>query len=321
MNSGTDDEHLYGNEELTGSGMTNYYLYTFAASVIIGLPLLFVALYKIYVDHQHNQEKEQAHKDTMREYRDAKQGLATSLRHEVNTTRTHYENERIEIEQGERKLRLEHGEEVRVLKAKIREQESGVNAKNREIKEIKDETIKRERRTSQEHSQQLQKANDAAIASKEECKRLQKELNRERENARKATDEIRRLRDENSKESLERRNQEYSLKDQKRKLEDNLHSLQVETESLKNQLRRAEEREKPAYNRRRFWPSASPVSATDSRTTHAPTDQSSSALSRDQQSPPQSNATSTAQHDQRHCQPPAIGSQQSARNPFRGHTH
>ena len=74
-----DDDNFYGSKGLGSPDSTTYYLYAFAATSIVGLPLLFVALYKIYMDHQHHQDEQYAYREKMMEYREAKQGLTVNL--------------------------------------------------------------------------------------------------------------------------------------------------------------------------------------------------------------------------------------------------
>ena len=48
------DEEL-NEDTLYDSGSANYYLYALVATAVLGLPLLFAALFKIYADHQRHQ--------------------------------------------------------------------------------------------------------------------------------------------------------------------------------------------------------------------------------------------------------------------------
>ena len=87
-----DDEPLFY-DDCRPTGNFNYYLCALIATVVVGLPLLFFALYKVYIDHQHHRDEHLAHREKMDEYREAKQGLAANLRSEVNSVHARYEME------------------------------------------------------------------------------------------------------------------------------------------------------------------------------------------------------------------------------------
>lgn len=129
--------------------------YVIAVVAFIGLPLMAVALYKIYVDHQHNQAKEQAHRKVLDEYQRSKSGLAAKLQHEVIWTRTDSEMQRMRLEDNERTLRQRHKQEMREQETKHHEREQELEARMREIERQRKEQIEREK-YNQEHISKLQ---------------------------------------------------------------------------------------------------------------------------------------------------------------------
>ena len=123
--------------------------------VVVGMFLVVVALalYKIYVDHQHNQAKEQEYWEVMEEYQYSKFGLATKLQHEVIATQTDSMMQRMKQEESEQALRQRH-------KEKIKEQEKQHHSHKQMLKakfEQKQKDLKKDKQNSQEQIEQLQR--------------------------------------------------------------------------------------------------------------------------------------------------------------------
>ena len=244
------------------SETTNYYIYALAATVVFGLPLLFVALFKIYTDHQRNEQERLAHKEKMQEYQDAKKGLSASLRCEVNSTRAHYERETVEKEYKERQLRLEYSKRVTELESKIRSLERQLTAKNVQLEETIADDQETLRTANAEHSRQMREADGTIAQWKATCESLREELSR---SARQAREEYKRLDEKYQREREER------IKDQ-RHFDANIRSykchnlsLQGQIRELKNKLARTEEslREAQQRNWRRFLPGSVSGSSRD----------------------------------------------------------
>ena len=235
MDGDVDNDPLfYDNFGHTG----NYYLYALVATIFVGLPLLFVAFYKVYTDHQYHRDEQLAHKEKMNEYREAKQGLAADLRSEANSVHARYEMEKMEREQKERQLRLGHGKQVRELESQIRAQERQLNAKNAELEEM----IAENHEMQGKHSQQVQQLNNTIAALQTTCRSLRNELEGESEKVNQEREKYERLNAACRRERVERDEREYVLKDQIRVIEDTRRSLQRETERLKSELQRATQR-------------------------------------------------------------------------------
>ena len=246
-----DDDDFYGSEDPDIPDSTNYYLYAFVATVIVGLPLLLVALYRIYIDHQHHQDKQDAYREKMREYREAKQGLTANLRHEVNASRQHYEMERIEKEHNERQIRSDHAKQVRELESKIRTQESRLNAKNAEIEELNAQHRETQKKINLDHSQQMQKAKHTIATLTSSCEDLRKDLEMEKRNAKEANERYAQLNAQYYRERVERSEHEHNFKSRIRTLGDSLHSSQLETERLTSELISTKQKLQAAQ--RSFW--------------------------------------------------------------------
>ena len=243
--SEVDDDDFY---DPISPDSTNYYLYAFAATVIVGLPLLLVAFYKIYMDHQHHQDKQDAYREKMREYREAKQGLTANLRYEVNETRRHYEMEKIEKEHNEREIRSDHAKQVRELESKIRTQESRLKAKTTEMEKLVAEHREAQEKIDSEHSQQMQKAKNTIATLKSSCEDLKKRLEMEKESAQEANERYAQLNSKYYSERLQRDEHEYELKIRIRTLEDSQLSLQLETRRLTSELISTKEKLQAAQN-------------------------------------------------------------------------
>ena len=252
MDEVDDDDFLI--DDPVSPEFTNYYLYAFVATVIVGFPLLFVALYKIYMDHQHHQDKQDTYREKMREYREAKQGLTANLRHEVNETRRHYEMEKIEKEHNERQIRSDHAKQVRELESKIRTQESRLKAKTTEIEELIAEHRETQRMTNLDHSQQMQKAKNTIATLTSSCEDLRKNLAMDKKSAEEAYAQ---LKSRYYREQLERSEHEHDFKTRIRSLEDSLHLSQLETRRLTSELSSKEEKLQAAQRSqnwlRTFW--------------------------------------------------------------------
>lgn len=122
---------------------------------VVGLFLVVVALtlYKIYVDHQHNQAKEQEYWEKMEEYQATKSGLAAQLRDEVIATRTDSEIQKMKQKETEQDLRQRHKKEMEKQEKK---QKIEMEAKMREFEKQKQKLLEKEKQSSQEYIRQLE---------------------------------------------------------------------------------------------------------------------------------------------------------------------
>lgn len=136
MDGGVEDDILCGCEDLYREKYSSYF---FVTAVIVGL--LFVALYKIYVDHQRHQDKQRVHKETMREYHAAKEDVTANLIREAKETRALYNEEKFRREECEGQIR---GAQVEIteLKSKIHTQKRQLNDKDDEIEELNAEKLR-----------------------------------------------------------------------------------------------------------------------------------------------------------------------------------
>ena len=229
------DEELNEDKLYDDDGSANYYLYALVATAVLGLPLLFAALFKIYADHQRHQSEQQTHEEKMWEYRDAKKGLAASLRCEVSTTRARYERERVEKEAREREARLDHGKLVRELESTIRSLKRQLTDRDADLRKTVAEAKETQRATTAEHSREMRLARDTIARLDTKCENLRKEMaikeNEERENYGKLERRYRR-------ERAERDEKERGLTRYIEGVEDEKLALQVQ---LKTELARAEE--------------------------------------------------------------------------------
>ena len=126
--------------------------------VVLGMFCVVVALvlYKLYLDYQHNQAKEQAHRDLMEEYQYSKSGLAAQLRHEVIATRTDSEMQRMIQEDSEQALRQRHKKEMEEEEKRHHSHKQRLEAEMREFEKKKQEDVKKEKQNSQARIRQLQ---------------------------------------------------------------------------------------------------------------------------------------------------------------------
>lgn len=228
---------------------TNYYLYVLAATVVCGLPLLFLALFKIYADHQRNLQERAVHKEMMQEYQDAKKGLTASLRCEVNSTRANYEMERMEREHKERQIRLDHGKKVQELESKIRSLERQLKSKNVQLEETVVKAQETLRTANAVHSRELREAHDTIAHWECKCEDFKEQL---AQSARQAREEYRRLDERYQRERVGRGEDQQKFDARIRGLESHNISLEGQLRDLKNKLARAEERLKEAQRGWRF---------------------------------------------------------------------
>lgn len=136
----------------------NIFNYVIGAVVVFGMFLVVVvlALYKFYLDHQHNQAKEQAHWDLMEEYQYSKSGLTAKLRHEVIATRTDSETQRVIQEESEQALRQRHKKEMKEQEKKLHHSHKVMlEAKMLEFEKQRHEDLK-EKQNIQGHIRQLE---------------------------------------------------------------------------------------------------------------------------------------------------------------------
>ena len=235
----SDDDELYEDSALGSNSSYQYYLYTFFATVAIGLPLLFLALFKIYVDHQRQQSERAAHEEKMREYQEAKKGLAASLRCEVSSTRARFERERMGKEAKEREARLDHGKQVLELESKIRSLERQLADKMEELHQSAAEAERTQQEKSAEHSQEMRKALNDIARLENESKRLEATLVRTEQEA---LEKCRSAEEKYRRERVTREEREWQLNQRIRRLGDDKQLLQTEMSGLKAELARAEER-------------------------------------------------------------------------------
>lgn len=147
-----DEELLFGYHE------SIYYTWQiFAAAVLIGVPLLLAATYKIYMDQQHHRENKQMEDVRMWEYLEAKQGLAAGLRRKVCLTREQYMKEKLEKEKKEREWSLNYEKMVRELETHRTEERQ---LKGR-IALLEKEMVQRETKAKKELLSYLKRLNEA----------------------------------------------------------------------------------------------------------------------------------------------------------------
>ena len=207
-----DSDDFYGSESLDFPYSTNYYPYAFAATVIIGLPLFFVALYKIYMDHQHHQDKKDADMEKMKMLYKMNQGHTAHLRHDLNTTRTHCEMAKMKMQQNERQMHLDHKKQIRELESKI-----------------------------SRHSQDMQKAENTIAILTSSCHELEEDLQGEKENAEQANESCRKLNEEKNELLAQIQELECNLDWSRNKIE----SQGIELSSTKEKLKALELKSPP----------------------------------------------------------------------------
>lgn len=225
------------------SSTSSYYFYALAATIVIGLPLLMIALFKLYSDHQRQQQDRFEHKEKMEEYREAKKGLAASLRSEVNATRAHYERDKMEQEHKERENRLKHSKEVHELQSNVASLKRQLKSKSEELSDAE----KMHKYAKEKHSRDIQDAHNENAQWESKYSALDEELSRQ---IREGEEKCRRLdRDYQRKlrEGRERFDGELLTLENKNR---SLHSQLVES---KSELVRTQERLREAQANRRLF--------------------------------------------------------------------
>ena len=237
---------------------SNVYVYTLSAVVVIGLPLMVIALYKIYIEHQHYQEMVQAQKEKMEEYRAAKSGLASNLQREVNATRVDGEIQRMKLEENERTLRQQHKKEMRQQEARFRERERELEANIREINRLKEEDVERERKNSRQYQRRVQETEQTVAFLKETCNDLEKRADEQTRTILNEGKNYQRLNDQyiSGKRRWER--EEAALIDEKQRLQNKLAVSNSDKEKLRVSLKMKEEelsreRERTKKDKKRSW--------------------------------------------------------------------
>ena len=220
---------------------TNVYMYTLSAVVVIGLPLMVIALYKIYIEHQHYQEMVQAHKEKMEEYRTAKSGFASNLRREVNSTRVDSEIQRMKLEENERTLRQQHKKEMRQQEARFRERERELEANMREINRLKEEDVERERKNSRQYQKRVQEAEKTVAFLKETCNDLEKRAKEQTWTIQNEVKNYKRLSDQYISEKIRWERKVSVLNDEKQRLLNELAVSNSDRENLRVSLKAKEE--------------------------------------------------------------------------------
>ena len=243
-----NNDDFYGSESLDCLDSTNYYFYAFAATVIIGLPLFFIAMFKIYMDHQHHQDEQDVYREKKRMYRDATQGITANLLDEVNQTRVCYERGKIEREQNERQIHSDYRGKIRGLELQIHTQ----------ITEIED--LKAEHRETLE--QEKKKAEEMLTS-------LHDDLRREKENFRVESE-----RHEGEKEDLQTRIQ--NIEGEAERLRSELRSTIERLEALK--AKRIPQKDDSSRSWLSFFRSSNKITTSvpedDSKTPSVPEDDS-----------------------------------------------
>ena len=160
-----------------------------------------------------------------------------NLRHEVNATRRHYEMEKIEREHNDRQIRMDHGKQIRELESKVRTQESVLRAKTTEIEELIAEHRETLRKIDSEYSHKMQKAKHKIASLTSSYRKLNRDLEKERENVQRADERYEQQLKENRRDRETNTRRESELETQKSKLEDSLHTSQLNVQSLNFDLR------------------------------------------------------------------------------------
>ena len=211
---------------------------TIGAVVVLGMFLVVVALalFKFYLDYQHNQAKEQAHWNLMEEYQDSKSGAAERLRQEVIATRTDSEMQRMMQEESEQILRQRHKKE---MEEEHRSHKLRLEAKMCEVEKQKQEDLK-EKQKNQERIRVLQGEVSTWTRRSEYYKSELEKQNRKVLDEADAYREVRakydsdlKLRDDKIAD-LEEENKQFQQRLQEK--EENNIKLQAELEELKNSI-------------------------------------------------------------------------------------
>ena len=232
---------------------TNVYMYTLSAVVVIGLPLMVIALYKIYIEHQHYQEMVQAHKEKMEEYQTAKSGLASNLRREVNSTRVDSEIQRMKLEENERTLRQQHKKEMRQQEARFRERERELEANMREINRLKEEDVERERKNSRQYQKSVQEAEKTVAFLKETCNDLEKTAKEQTWTIQNEVKNYKRLSDQYISEKIRWERKVSVLNDEKQRLLNELAVSNSDRENLRVSLKAKEEELRAKKSLKKSW--------------------------------------------------------------------
>ena len=138
---------------------TNYYAYVFASTLIVGLPLLFLLLYKMYTDNVRVQSEENQRKHRTNLIFDVTHDRMQNLLNEMKLMEEQHERERYEWQAKHEEIRKDHEQatdltERLISQASFLEEDKAVLRKSMVKLEEENESEKRELR------QEIQTIND-----------------------------------------------------------------------------------------------------------------------------------------------------------------
>ena len=202
-------------EQLTGEDVRTY-SYTQAVVVVIGLPLVVLALYKIYVDHKHNREKAQAHREKMEEYRKAKSGFVATLHNELISTRMDKEDQRMRLEDNEQALRDRYQKEMSEQETRHLERERELEAR---IRGIKKQTLVQLEKEKQKNHQRIKQLEEEVSSQRNEIEALESTIEKQEQSLKQQGERYAELNDKHSTYFCQSYQRETDLKNEKEELE------------------------------------------------------------------------------------------------------